>query len=75
MVLDDGEDVVADVDELSLDLLLVVLDNYELVAFAFLLDGGYDTPGGTAGADDVLLGGGGGGLGVEGEGGEGGRVS
>ena len=55
-LLDDAEDVIADVDELGLDLGLVVLDDGHLVGIALLLDGGNDAPGRTAGADDVLVG-------------------
>ena len=55
-LLDDAEDVIADVDELGLDLGLVVLDDGHLVGIALLLDGGDDAPGRTAGADDVLVG-------------------
>ena len=55
-LLDDTEDVIADVDELGLDLGLVVLDDGHLVGISLLLDGGNDAPRGTAGADDVLVG-------------------
>ena len=55
-LLDDAEDVVADVDELGLDLGLVVLDDGHLVGVALLLDGGDDAPRRTAGTDDVLVG-------------------
>ena len=41
---------------LSLDLLLVVLNNDELVTLTLLLDGGDDTPGSATGADDILVG-------------------
>ena len=55
-LLDDAEDVVADVDELGLDLGLVVLDDGHLVGVALLLDGGDDAPRRTTGTDDVLVG-------------------
>lgn len=57
---EEGEDAVADLGELGLDLAAVGPDGsgVGLVAPAFLLllDGGDDPPGGPAGADDVLVG-------------------
>lgn len=54
------EDVFADLSEFLLDLLSVVLDelNLSLVALGFLLllDRSDDSPRGTSGADDVLVG-------------------
>ena len=54
------ENAVADVGELGLDLGSVVTDRGDVVVVAaallLLLDGGDDAPGGTAGADDVLVG-------------------
>lgn len=55
-LLDDAEDVVANVAELVFDLGLVVLYDGHLVGVPLLLDGGDDTPGGSAGSDDVLVG-------------------
>lgn len=56
----DLEDVLADLGELGLDLLAVLLDESDLrrVALGLLLlfDGGDYSPRGTAGADDVLVG-------------------
>lgn len=54
------EDVLADLLELSLDLLAVVLDGGDVLVGALglllLLNGGDDAPRGTAGADNVLVG-------------------
>lgn len=54
------KDVIADLGQLSLDLLTVLLDkgNLRLVALGlfFLLDGGDDSPRRTAGSNDVLVG-------------------
>ena len=51
------EDVIADIGELGLDLVAVGLDlaNLSLIALALLLllDGGNDSPGSTAGSDDL----------------------
>mmetsp|Transcript_16256 Transcript_16256/g.45061 ORF Transcript_16256/g.45061 Transcript_16256/m.45061 type:complete len:234 (+) Transcript_16256:1611-2312(+) len=55
-LLDDSEDVVADLDELGLDLGLVVLDDLHLLSISLLLDAGDNAPGGTARSDDVLVG-------------------
>mmetsp|Transcript_3803 Transcript_3803/g.7546 ORF Transcript_3803/g.7546 Transcript_3803/m.7546 type:complete len:263 (-) Transcript_3803:231-1019(-) len=55
-LLDDGQDVVADVAQLVLDLDLVVLDDAHFVGVSLLLDGGHHAPGGTTGADYVLIG-------------------
>lgn len=54
------EDVIADLGEFGLDLLTVLLDESDLGLVAlglfFLLDGGDDSPRGTTGTDDVLVG-------------------
>mmetsp|Transcript_64622 Transcript_64622/g.145771 ORF Transcript_64622/g.145771 Transcript_64622/m.145771 type:complete len:253 (+) Transcript_64622:311-1069(+) len=52
---DDGQDVVADLDELVLDLRLVVLDELELVRVRLLLDRAEDAPRRAAGANHVLV--------------------
>ena len=52
----DAKDVVADVAQFVLDLDLVVLDDGHLVGVALLFDGGHDTPGCTAGSNDILVG-------------------
>lgn len=56
----DVEHILADLLELRLDLLAVVADGADVLLGAlgllFLLDGGDDSPRGTAGADDVLVG-------------------
>lgn len=53
----DAEDVVADIGELGLDLAAVVLDLADLglvaLGLLLLLDGGDDSPRGTAGTDDL----------------------
>jgi len=54
------EDVLADLAELVLDLLTVLLDELHLLLVALrlllLFNAGNDAPGGTAGTDDVLVG-------------------
>jgi hypothetical protein len=59
-VIEDVEDILADLLQLGLDLLAVVTDNANVLIGALglllLLDGGDDAPGGTAGADHVLVG-------------------
>lgn len=54
------EDIIADLGQLSLDLLTVLLDEGDLGLVAlglfFLFDGGDDSPGRTTGTDDVLVG-------------------
>ena len=60
MLVKDVEDVLADLGELTLDLLPVTLDhgNLSFVALGLLLllDGGDDAPRSTAGTDHVLVG-------------------
>jgi hypothetical protein len=60
VLLEDLKDVFADLAELGLDLLTVLLDQADLglvaLALLLLLDGGDDAPRGTAGANDVLVG-------------------
>ena len=55
-----GEDVLADLGKLALDLLTVLLDEGNLgrvaLGLLLLLDGGDNSPRGTAGTDDVLVG-------------------
>ena len=55
-----GKDVLADLGELGLDLLAVLLDESDLLLVALglllLLNGGDDSPGCTASTDDVLVG-------------------
>ena len=55
-----GEDVLADLGKLALNLLAVLLDEGNLgrvaLGLLLLLDGGDDSPRGTAGTDDVLVG-------------------
>lgn len=59
-VVKDVEDILADLLELQLDLATVLLDGANVLIGALglllLLDGGDDAPGGTAGADNVLVG-------------------
>ena len=54
------KDILADLGELGLDLLTVLLDESDLAGVALglllLLDGGDDSPGSTAGTNDVLVG-------------------
>lgn len=54
------QDILADLLQLVLDLLAVFTDNGNVLlgalGFLLLLDGGDDTPGGTAGTDHVLVG-------------------
>ena len=56
----DVKDILADLLQLGLDLLTVIADNANVLIGALglllLLDGGDDAPGGTAGADHVLVG-------------------
>ena len=56
----DGEDILADLLELKLDLLAVLADDTDVLVGALglllLLNAGDDAPGSTAGADDVLVG-------------------
>lgn len=56
----DGEDILADLLELKLDLLAVLADDTDVLVGALglllLLDAGDDAPGSTTGADDVLVG-------------------
>jgi hypothetical protein len=60
VLVEDLEDILADLGELGLDLLPVRLDHGDLslVAFALLLllDGGDDSPGCSSGTNDVLVG-------------------
>lgn len=60
MLVQNLEDVIADLGKLGLDPLAVFLDEGDLGIVAFrlllLLDRGDDSPGRTAGADDVLVG-------------------
>lgn len=60
MLVKDIEDILADLSELGLDLLTVLLDKSDLALVALglllLLDRGDDSPGSTAGANDVLVG-------------------
>jgi hypothetical protein len=59
VLVQDLEDVLADLGELGLDLLAVLLDEGDLrlvaLGLLLLLDGGDDPPGGAAGTDDVLV--------------------
>ena len=59
MLLEHVEDVLADLGELALDLLPVALDHRNLrlvtLRLLLLLDGGDDSPGRAARADDVLV--------------------
>ena len=59
VLVEDLEDVLADIGQLVLDLLAVVLDQGDLAGVALglllLLDGSNDSPRGTAGADNVLV--------------------
>ena len=60
VLVQDVEDVLADLGELGLDLLAVGLDHRDLglvaLGLLLLLDGGDDAPRGTAGTNDVLVG-------------------
>lgn len=60
VLVQDIEDIVANLGELGLDLLSVLLDQTDLgrvaLGFLLLLDGGNDSPRGTSGTDDVLVG-------------------
>ena len=60
VLVQDFENVLADLGELGLNLAAVVLDKSDLLlvalALLLLLDAGDDAPRGTAGADDVLVG-------------------
>lgn len=59
-VVEDVEDILADLLELELDLGAVLADGADVLvgalALLLLLNGGDDAPGGTAGTDDVLVG-------------------
>jgi len=59
VLLENLKDVLADLAELGLDLLTVLLDQADLglvaLALLLLLDGGDDAPGGATGTDDVLV--------------------
>ncbi len=60
MLVKNIENVVADLGELGFDLLSVLLDEADLLRVALglllLLDRGDDSPRGTTGTDDVLVG-------------------
>lgn len=56
VVLDDVKDIRADILQLSLDLLLVLLDERGLLGVTLLLDGGNNSPARTSRANDVLVG-------------------
>lgn len=59
-VVEDVEDILADLLQFGLDLLAVIADNTNVLigtlGLLLLLDGGDDAPGGTTGANDVLVG-------------------
>ena len=59
-LVEDGEDILADLLELKLDLLAVLADDTDVLVGALglllLLDAGDDAPGSTTGSDDVLVG-------------------
>lgn len=59
-LIEDVEDILADLLELEFDLLTVLADDADVLVRALglllLLDAGDDAPRGTAGADDVLVG-------------------
>ena len=55
-LLDDAEDVVADIAELVFDLDLVILDDGHFVGVALLLDGGHHSPTCPSRSNDVLVG-------------------
>lgn len=59
-LVEDVEDILADLLQFGLDLLAVVTDNANVLigtlGLLLLLDGGDDAPGGTTGANDVLVG-------------------
>jgi hypothetical protein len=55
-LLDDSENVIADLNKFSLNLGLVVLDDGHLVGVSLLFDGSHDSPRSTAGPDHVLVG-------------------
>lgn len=59
-LIENVEDILADLLELKLDLLAVLADDANVLVgtlgLLLLLDAGNDAPGGTAGADDVLVG-------------------
>jgi hypothetical protein len=59
-LVEDVEDILADLLKLGLDLLTVVTNGSNVLVRAlglfFLLDGRDDAPAGTAGTDDVLVG-------------------
>jgi hypothetical protein len=58
-LVEDAEDILADLLELELNLLAVLADDTDVLVGALglllLLDAGNDAPGSTAGADDVLV--------------------
>lgn len=60
VLVEHAEDVLADLGELGLDLLAVLLDKADLgrvaLGLLLLLDRGHDAPRCTAGANDVLVG-------------------
>jgi len=53
---DDSENVIADFDEFAFDLGLVVLDDFHVATGTLLFDAGDNTPRGTSGSDDILVG-------------------
>ena len=59
-LVEDAEDILADLLELELDLLAVLADDTDVLVGALglllLLDAGDDAPGSTSGSDDVLVG-------------------
>mmetsp|Transcript_5563 Transcript_5563/g.10575 ORF Transcript_5563/g.10575 Transcript_5563/m.10575 type:complete len:232 (-) Transcript_5563:165-860(-) len=55
-LLNDSEDIIANLNELGLDFRLVVLDDGLLVGFSLLLNGGNNTPGSAAGSNHILVG-------------------
>ena len=56
LVLNDFQNVRANIFQLSLNLALVGLDKWQLVHVALLLDGGNHSPAGAARSNDVLVG-------------------
>lgn len=60
VLVQDVQDVIADLGQLCLDLLSVLLDEANLrrvaLGLLLLLDRGDDSPGGTSGTNDVLVG-------------------
>jgi hypothetical protein len=55
-IINDAEDIVTDINKFTLDLALVVLDDFHLLGLSLLLDGGDNTPRSTARSDDILVG-------------------